>query len=401
VPQRAGRPHIAFVVNNLTPYRVQSHTRVKLEIPEYDVRTYIHWDTGQNLWIYKDMPDIGVETFPGAAGEKDVGSLRYYRRDWNTGGEIIKRLKANMPAALVVCGYAYPSTFRVIRWAAGRVPMMIWGDSNVHSDNARGLRRFVKNRVVAWVLKKSNAVLICGSNGQRYFARYGCPAEKMFAFPVEPDYSLIAACPEASMSEARECWKLAPQRRRLLICARLVPVKGIDVGIDAFVAIADRRPDWDLIIAGGGPLRSLLEARVPARLRDRVTFTGFLDKQEMVSALYRQCDVLLHPAHWEPWGVVLLEAAAAGLAIVTTPVVGASANLVVDHESGRLVRAGDREALTEALMEVTDAANIDRLREGSRRVSNEFRREFDPVIGLRKALTAMGVGRAPMRAAQA
>jgi glycosyltransferase involved in cell wall biosynthesis len=385
------RPHIAFVVNTLTPYRVHSHLRVRREIPGIDVRTYVHWDMSQNLWVYDQVPEIGVESFPGVASEKQMGSLDYYRREWRTGGLIIERLRARPPLALLVCGYATPSTFRVIRWASGRIPLMIWGDSNIHGDTVTGYKRLIKDRLVRWAVSKADAIMPCGINGKRFFARYGCPQEKMFAFPVEPDYEMIASCPPETIRASREKWKIDPARKRVLICGRFISVKGIDVGIDAFAAIADRRPDWDLFIVGDGPLRAFLEARVPDRLRKRVTFAGFIDKQEIVNSIYHQCEVLLHPSNKDAWGVVLLEASAAGLSIVTTPVVGAAAEFVADHESGRLFPPGDRLALTEALMEVTDPANTARFRAASKAISDKFRRESDPVDGMRRALAYMGV----------
>jgi len=390
-PGSGRKPHIAFVVNTLTPYRVQSHLRVRREIPEFDVRTYVHWDMGQNLWVYDDVPEIGVVSFPGVASEKQMGTLDYYRREWRTGGLIIKRMIADPPAAILVCGYATPSTFRVIRWASGRIPLMIWGDSNIHGDTVTGYRRFIKDRLVRWAVSKADAIMPCGVNGKKFFARYGCPPEKMFAFPVEPDYGMIENCPRATINAARERWKIDAARKRLLICGRFIAVKGIDVGIDAFVAIADRRPDWDLFIIGDGPLRKFLEARVPERLRHRVTFAGFIDKQDVVNAIYHQCEVLVHPSNKDAWGVVLLEASAAGLAIVTTPVVGASPEFVADHASGRLFPPGDRKALTDALMDVTDPANTTRFKLASKALSDRFRRDFDPVMKMKRALKYIGV----------
>jgi glycosyltransferase involved in cell wall biosynthesis len=385
------KPHIAFVVNTLTPYRVQSHLRVRREIPGFDVRTYVHWDMGQNLWVYDDVPEIGVRSFPGVASEKQMGTLDYYRREWRTGGLIIEQLIKDPPAALLVCGYATPSTFRVIKWASGRIPLMIWGDSNIHGDTVTGYKRLIKDRLVRWAVSKADAIMPCGVNGKKFFARYGCPAQKMFAFPVEPDYEMIEKCPKETIDAARERWKIDPARKRLLVCGRFISVKGIDVGIDAFVAIADRRPDWDLFIVGDGPLRKFLEARVPARLKHRVTCAGFIDKQDVVNAIYHQCEVLVHPSNKDAWGVVLLEASAAGLAIVTTPVVGASPEFVADHESGRLFTAGDRKGLTDALMEVTDPANTARFKAASKALSDRFRRESDPVANMKRALEFIGV----------
>src|SRR6185312_3755335 len=109
--------------------------------------------------------------------------------------------------------------------------------------------------------------------------------------------------------------------RRLLFCARLVPAKRADLALDAFAAIADARPGWDLAVLGDGPLAADLRARVPAGLRERVQWLGFAGDPAAVAAVFRRCDVLLLPSDYEPWAVVVGEACAAGLAVVCTSVV--------------------------------------------------------------------------------
>lgn len=380
---------LAVVVNNLTPYRIHAHTRFKREIPGLSIRTYVAWDATRNLWVYtpETMPDIGVVTYDGAAAERQHGSLTYYIRDWATGGKICRDLRAARPDVVIANGYGYPSLMRVLLWCRfHRVPCLLWSDSNLHSDNALGVRRFLKRLIVPLVLRLVDALLVCGSNGLNYYTRYGARRERMFFAPIEPDYQLIAATPPDVRDAMARAYNLAPNRRRLLVCARLVPVKAVDQAIDAFAAVAYKRPDLDLVIMGDGPLRARLQARVPSTLRERVIFTGFHDQQQKVNALYSLCDVLVHPATWEPWGVVLLEAAAAGLALVTTSVVGAAPELVHDGVNGRVVPPNDRVALARAILDVTQPSNLADFKAASIRVSQRFRAVLDPVRGVSDAM---------------
>jgi glycosyltransferase involved in cell wall biosynthesis len=200
---------------------------------------------------------------------------------------------------------------------------------------------------------------------------------------------------------ARQRFGLAAGRRRIVYSGRLADVKRVDLLVDAFATVAGDRPDWDLLVVGDGPLREALAGRIPPALRGRVTWTGFLDDQETISALYKSCDVLVLPSEYEPWAVVINEAAAAGLAIVASDVVGAAAELVRDGVNGRTFPAGDGAALTAALRDVTapDVTAPDRadaMKAASAAVLADWRRRGDPVEGLRAALTYFHVLPAPV-----
>ncbi|MFG0275913.1 MAG: glycosyltransferase, partial [Phycisphaerales bacterium] len=79
-----------------------------------------------------------------------------------------------------------------------------------------------------------------------------------------------------------------------------------------------------------------------------------------------------------------------GLAIIATDVVGAAVELVRDGENGRLIPPGSEDALRDALLEVTDPDRIDAMKAASEKSLETWRREADPVEGLRAALRQAG-----------
>ena len=134
---------------------------------------------------------------------------------------------------------------------------------------------------------------------------------------------------------------LAPPRALLL--GALVPWKRADLALE----IAARVPGLQLTIAGPGEVPATLRERAAAAdLRGRVTFAGALaDPREAVAAAH----VLLHCADREPWGLVLLEALAAGRNVVA-PAAGGPREIVTPG-AGRLYTPGDPEAGAAALVE--------------------------------------------------
>jgi glycosyltransferase involved in cell wall biosynthesis len=247
----------------------------------------------------------------------------------------------------------------------------------------------LKRALLPAVLKLSSGALYCGQRGAEYFRRYGVRDESIFPFPYEPDYAQVSELSAGRRERGMREFRLDPNRRRIVYSGRLVSVKRVDLLIGAFQALASERPEWDLAIAGDGPLRTQLALMVSPALRERVRFLGFINEMEKLSALYRCSDVLALPSDWEPWGVVVTEAATC-LALVCSSKVGAAPDLVEDHRNGRIFEAGSATALEQALREVTHSDHIDRMKAASPAVLSAWRARTDPVAGLRRALRSAG-----------
>jgi glycosyltransferase involved in cell wall biosynthesis len=103
---------------------------------------------------------------------------------------------------------------------------------------------------------------------------------------------------------------------------RLTYRKGFDLLIDAFANIAQKYPELDLVLAGDGEQWQVLEAQVcELGLENRVVFFGRATPEKIVELLYG-CRFVIIPSRNEPFGIVALEAMAAGKALLTTCVGG-------------------------------------------------------------------------------
>jgi colanic acid/amylovoran biosynthesis glycosyltransferase len=136
--------------------------------------------------------------------------------------------------------------------------------------------------------------------------------------------------------------------RHLLFTGRLARVKGVPVALAALASLRAHYPDLVLRLAGDGPLRAALEAEARRLgVAECVHFLGY-QSSEQVRALLQDTDVFVLPSFAEGLPVVLMEAMASGVPVVTTRVAGV-AELVEDGVSGFVVPPGDGEALTRAL----------------------------------------------------
>lgn len=152
---------------------------------------------------------------------------------------------------------------------------------------------------------------------------------------------------------------------RMLFVGRLVYYKGLDVLLDAM-----GRCGGSLVIVGEGPLDGALRARVTEkRLGDRVLFAGRVSDADL-PAFYQACDLFVLPstARAEAFGVVQIEAMAAGKPVVSTNLPTGVPWVNKDGASGLVVSPGDPTELGDALRRLLDdGAFRQRLGEGARR----------------------------------
>jgi len=144
-------------------------------------------------------------------------------------------------------------------------------------------------------------------------------------------------------------------RPAVAVVATLRDWKGHDDLLDAWTALRERVPGWQLLIIGDGPRRVHLQNRVAAMgLVNEVRFTG---NQDDVPAWFACAEIATLPSFGDE-GVPqsLMQAAACGLPAVATPI-GAIREAVLDGETGLLVPPRDSSALASALERLmTDAA---------------------------------------------
>ncbi len=151
------------------------------------------------------------------------------------------------------------------------------------------------------------------------------------------------------------------QEDELLVtyCGRLDLEKGIDVLINAFAKLVSRRPKARLAIAGRGVLKELIEEHVQRlNIGYAVRLVGYLEGVAL-RHFYQVSDIHVCPSHYEPFGLVAIEAMASGTAVAVSRT-GGLLDVVTSPEVGRTFPPGDADALAQVLEEL---AADERLRE--------------------------------------
>ncbi len=164
---------------------------------------------------------------------------------------------------------------------------------------------------------------------------------------------------------------VSEDRKTILYVGRIVREKGIFTLLDAFEKLRKQGKDVSLVFAGEGPLKEDLAKEVLRRkLNDRVKLAGFVDEKKLVS-LYNSSDAFVLPSHYEPFGMVALEAMASRVPVVVSDVGGLS-EIVEDGITGVKVPAYNPSALAEGILRVLEDRELsEQLKENAYRAVQE------------------------------
>lgn len=163
---------------------------------------------------------------------------------------------------------------------------------------------------------------------------------------------------------------------RLLTVARLAAserYKGVDHVLRALPLVRKAYPNVDYVVVGDGDDRVRLERLADdAGARDAVRFVGERTGQDLL-AHYAACDVFVMPSRAEGFGIVFLEAMAFGKPVIGGDH-GGTRDVVVDGETGYLVRHGDIDALADRLVRLLKDEDLRRRmgQAGRRRVLDRY-----------------------------
>lgn len=204
---------------------------------------------------------------------------------------------------------------------------------------------------------------------------YGAEPDKVCVVPAGVDTTLFTP---GDRVEARRAVGMPPEQPAILFVGRIDPIKGLDVLVDALCGL--RSALWSpapphLYLIGGTPddpgYAALIARARACGLDEAITFVGSVPHADL-APWYRAADVVAVPSFYESFGLVAVEAMAAGTPVVASNV-GGLAFTVEDGTAGFLVPPKDPDALAAALRRVlADPALRDTLGAGATVAADRF-----------------------------
>ena len=169
--------------------------------------------------------------------------------------------------------------------------------------------------------------------------------------PNGVDYEFFA---EAACQGETHFPGLDPRKKKILFVGAAVRRKGLPYIMRAFTRLRETRDDLELVVVGDGPCRRRMQGRVPSSLSSDVHFVGTVPRAKLAE-YYASADIFCAPSLGsESFGMVLIEAMAAGLPVTGFAIDGYT-DVVKNGEEGILVAPKDVKALADSLAYFLDS----------------------------------------------
>lgn len=262
----------------------------------------------------------------------------------------IKRLLKQDWDCIVTCGYITPTVIYATSYLKRhKIPFFTEVDGGMIKPDKK-LIYLIKRHLIS----RASYWFSTGKTTTDYLVHYGAKRERCFVYPFTSLHESDLA-DESLIENQIENRTRIRQRLRLknnkivLYVGQLIPRKGIDLLLEA---AKDLDSTYSIYIIGGNPTQEYLELKKECK-NAKVEFLDFKTKKELID-WYQAADMLVLPTREDNWGLVVNEALAQGLPVVTTNKCVAGLEIVEGKHNGVIINVDSPEELKNAIIKTCD-----------------------------------------------
>lgn len=166
------------------------------------------------------------------------------------------------------------------------------------------------------------------------------------------------------------------ENKTIISVGRLEPVKGFDDLIDVFEIFQEKNPDWNLKIIGSGSQKEALKNKINSlNLQNKVLLLGELNT-EKVEEEYINSSIYVMTSHSESLGLVLIEAASAGLPLFAFDSCDGPKEIIQNGENGYLIPNRDKKQMAEKIAKtIENKQEMQRLSNNAKKILEKYSKE--------------------------
>jgi glycosyltransferase involved in cell wall biosynthesis len=262
--------------------------------------------------------------------------------------ELISRLEHFQPNLILASNWHNPGYRKVLKYFKGRAFRIFGMDNQWLGKPKQWLGIFISQFYLKPIC---DALFVAGDRQVTFANKLGFGEKNILRGAFSCDHDKFAKIHFERKNKLKEA-------RSFVFVGRFLHEKGITVLIDAYRNYRESVSDpWTLKCYGKGPLLHLIKGV------EGIEYKGFCQPDDLPKE-FSKSSCLILPSTFEPWALVVHEAAAAGMSVIVSNAAGASVHLVQNDYNGYIVEAGDSDHLTRAMFRYSSLSRKERVAMG-------------------------------------
>lgn len=303
-------------------------------------------------FVSQDMSQNWQVNLPEWAKVLPDGLLKSIARLWC-------ELTPHKNCILHLAGWGHPllAMLFIMAWLR-RIPLVVESDTQL-PIRLPAFKRKIKRFILGILFLIPRVFLPGGTRQAKYFAYYGVDENRIKVAQMTVDVKKIIVIADSidnkKRFKLRNEYGLLDEGVIFLFVGRLEKEKGLLELIEVFKSVSEGCTSCVLAIVGDGSLSG--QVNIAAGENENIVVLGRLSGNAVYEVM-SICDVFVLPSYFEPWGLVINEAMAAGLPVIASDRVGATDDIVDDGETGLLVKGHVSTDLRRAIVRMANSADM-------------------------------------------
>lgn len=286
-----------------------------------------HWK------IYKENIKFNYEVSPGIMFQSK-GEAPYFLNP-----ALFYKLIKYSPDIIISGGYHHPSYLLAMLYAKlFKRRIILWCESNQYDQRSGSRFREAYKR---WFTANCAGYIVPGKASFEYLILLGAAAKKVWVAPNAVDNDYFSKSSDEYRKDKQKIKQAKGYPDKLILyVGRMINEKGVFDLLKVFQILSREQSGLGLLLIGSGEAQGSYKDFCNENNLQNVFFKGFVHKEEL-PVYYALSDVFVLPAHSDPWGLVLNEAMACKLPVISSDAAGAALDLIVNGENGYTFKKGD------------------------------------------------------------
>jgi len=340
------KKRVVILTEIISPYRIPVFNEISSSLGNCLLVLFLSETIKERKWrVDKEAIKFNYKVLPSL-------SLRLRENDFPSFFNLTTffALAGYSPDTIIIGGYQHPTFLLVMLYAKLRKKKLILWCESTKADKRR------QNKLIEaykrWFIRNCSGYIVPGRASFEYLLGLGASPEKIYIAPNSIDNDYFSSAGEAYRKEKDKSKKsLGYPEKLILYVGRLIDKKGVLDLLKAFQEISRERTGLGLLLVGEGEGEGRYKELCRRNNLKNVFFPGFVQQADL-PAYYALGDIFVLPTHSDPWGLVLNEAMACGLPVITSSAAGAARDLVNEGINGYIYKAGETAELVSRLREI-------------------------------------------------